>query len=249
MGITQLVAALLRRWYVLALVFVFVVVGGIGLVKAKPPPYAAKGVVVLLAPSAAVDGSTASNPYLDFGSSLQTTATVVSAQMLDNSTVNALREAGFSAQSYTVSPAGDGTAPLIQVTANDPNADIAFKDMHLLLAEVPKVLQQIQKASGAPLNEYITTNTVSTDKQAKHVYKTLEKLLALLFIVGAIIAIWLARLVDSWAIRRSQRSADQKLGAADRQLDHAPAPSAPVSEIAPVDAESESPEAESRTGS
>jgi capsular polysaccharide biosynthesis protein len=207
MDFTLLARVLLRRWYVIAAVLAVTVAGCFALVQVSPPPYEAKGTVVLLAPSNAVNGGTGSNPYLAFGSALQTTSTVLSAEMLDNSTVVALRSAGFTAQSYTVAPSGFGAAPLVQVTVKDPNADVALKDMHLLLTELPKQLQALQRESGAPLNTYITANPVTTDKQAVKVYKTLEKLVALLAIVGIIIAITLARIVESMSVRRRERRA------------------------------------------
>jgi hypothetical protein len=164
---------------------------------------------------------------------LQTTATVLSAEMLDNTTVVALRKAGFTAQKYTVALAGFGTAPLVQVTVQDPNAAVAYKDMQLVLTEVPKQLQALQRASGAPLNTYITANRVTTDKQATKVYKTLEKLVALLVIVGIIAAIGAARIVESISLRRRRRKASNGQGS-----ELPPAESSPKAETRVVDSRS-----------
>jgi hypothetical protein len=200
--LSDLRAALLRRWYLL--VIGGLVTGGLCLAAAQrfPVVYAASASVVLLPPASAV-GDTG-NPYLALGG-LDTAAGVVAHALSDSATTRHLADRGVD-EPFTVQPDIAVGGPVLLVTAEGRTPRQALRSLSLVLREVPDVLVRLQTSVGTPEKSMITQEVITRDTAPSPVRKQTIRAVILALAIGVAGTVMLAALVDGLFARLRRMS-------------------------------------------
>jgi hypothetical protein len=196
---------ILRRRWILALLMLFIVLGGTATAGLKlPRTYISNSTVVLLA-SRAASKANGGNPYLSFSSSLPLTADVVRRELMDPRTVQALAQQGDSA-TYLVAAATDTSGPVLLVTVTGPQKAVVEKTLYGATAEIRVKLYALQAAVTAP--NVITIITLSVDPHPSLSISKLARPLVVLLGLGLIFAFAVPLIVDAQSVRRSRKRDD-----------------------------------------
>ncbi|MFI2753389.1 hypothetical protein ACGIF2_08140 [Cellulomonas sp. P22] len=202
MEITALVAALLRRWYVVVLGLLVTAGLGFAAFTAAPPTYSAAGSVLLLPPSAAV--TPGSNQLLQLGGLEQPASLVVAYVAGDD--VRELFAEEYPDATYDVVLDPLSRGPLIMMTVEAPTADRVMEALDGALATVPSALVSLQDQVAAPPASRFLSMPLAVDNEPTTVTKA--TLRALIAAVGVGLALTLVGAVglDSLMLRRQRRS-------------------------------------------
>jgi hypothetical protein len=170
------------------------------------PTYEARASVLLLAPGT-VQGDNGQtirvNPFRSFDDSLRTTGTVVVEVLNSDATKERFDAQGLST-SYEVAFALDD--PLIAISTLSGRAPVAARTRDALVRRFTDELRERQLAAGAPVNEMITTSTVtSTGPIASTSGRT--RVGAMMLLLGAALALGFPFLVDALRERRAEQHA------------------------------------------
>ncbi|MEJ2579695.1 MAG: hypothetical protein P8Z68_11485, partial [Kineosporiaceae bacterium] len=206
-----------RRWYAV-LIGLLLTAGLAGLTTVLVPmSYTAEAQILLLPPKPAEGPG---NPYIDLGG-LNGVGDAVGRALNDATTLEALRRSGASAE-FTVEPDTLAAAPILLISATDPNPDDAVKTMRALIQQVPIRLQQMQVSQGIAASAQITSTVLSQSAKAEAQFKSQLRAL-LVAIAGGLTMTWLGTaLLDAWLRRRQ----NNQPGAPTKPRAPSPAPAA-----------------------
>ncbi|HVX45325.1 MAG TPA: hypothetical protein VHC49_15650 [Mycobacteriales bacterium] len=199
-----------KRWYVLIPGLAVTLVAAVLAMRIVPPSLQATGSVLLISPSVETgnDGgpATPTNPYLNFGAPLGATAEVVSAAVNSDRTAKELKQDGATG-TYQVALDPNSSAPLLSVQATADDNARAMATLQAVITAIHDQLQQIQADAGAPINQYIKTEVVTSSQNATPVHGSLLRVLAVIMILGVLGSCGAVVLVEGISRGRARRSA------------------------------------------
>ncbi|NMR21345.1 hypothetical protein [Cellulomonas fimi] len=201
MELTTFAAALLRRWYAVALGLLLT--AGLAYVAfwAVPPTYSAAGSVLLLPPSASVPEG--SNQLLQL-SGLDQPASLVVAYLAGDDVRESL--AGqYPDVTYDVVSDPLSRGPLVMMTVEGPSPGTVMTALDAVLATVPDALGSLQDQVDAPPPSRFTSMPLSVDTEPTEVVSSTVR--ALIAAVGAGLAVTFVgvTILDSVLVRRPRR--------------------------------------------
>jgi hypothetical protein len=166
---------LLARWYVMVPALLLTVAATLAVTAAVAPAYRATGAVVLLVPNALTDGAGAGgqaaggvrvNPYLEFGSSLEVTADVLTKVMTSDAAVARTRAAGGTAE-YELGTGDNGGSPIIDIQATGRSASESIRTVRVVTARISDELARRQRLAGAPTRTWIRAVVLTAPASAR----------------------------------------------------------------------------------
>lgn len=192
---------LVRRWYAL-LLGLLLTAGGVALGAAwTPTQYQATGQVVFLL---ATDSTSEQlNPYLNLQSGLTTTASLVATDVMTRDVARQLVSSGHTADFVVMLvPA---TGPLLVVSANDTDPDMAVATRDAVLATVAQRLELVQSNVSAPPGQFIRAQSINVAVHAEALPGSKARALIAMLAIGLIFAFTLPFVLDRWLDRRPAR--------------------------------------------
>ena len=198
MYLSDLLAGLGRRWYVLALGLIATAALCVGATILVPVDHVAKSSVLLLPPKSTV--GTGGNPYLALGG-LQAAADVLARAMTDGATVKEIAPLTGTA-SYTVQPDATTHGPMLVIEATDVSGAGAVATLDAILRRAPVVLHDLQSGVGAPTDSLIGLYPITHDVVADTVSKSQIRAVILAGVVGAALTLFGTTLLDAFLLRR-----------------------------------------------
>ncbi|GAB3087112.1 hypothetical protein [Nocardioides zeae] len=206
MDLHALLRALLRRWYVAAAALTIALTVTVAAAGAAPATTTARTSVLLLPPTADLDG--AANPYL-YLSGLGQATDVLIARLNGDDVAEPVQERH---PGVTILVARDGTTtgPILLVTATGADPAEATSAVQDVLALVPEELADLQQSLAVP-DRYTITSTALTgvDLEPPDTTGRTRAMLAVGVLgVGAAVLVTCAvdRLLGRWAERRRARA-------------------------------------------
>jgi uncharacterized protein involved in exopolysaccharide biosynthesis len=193
------VRTLLRRWYILA--------AGVALTAGlcwlaagfAPTTYGTTASILLLPPEKSANG-VIGNPYLSLGG-LEGVADVVTTAMTDDSTAQALDDAGLAAE-YTMDRDRALAGPIITLIVDGRSSKDALGAQQFLLDRLPLTLQELQVRSDVSVGSRVRSTTVTADTDAQPDRKALIRALIVAGAAGVGLTLMTAALVDGFLLSR-----------------------------------------------
>ena len=200
MEFTAVLAALLRRWYVV-LVGLLLTAGLVYVANdAVPPTYSATGSVLLLPPGASVaDGS---NPLLALGGLEQPAALVVAYLAGDESRQVFAEDFPNTTYDIVLDPLSRG--PLVLIKVEDPSEDDVMSALSAVLDTLPDALSMLQDQVDAPADSRVTSMPLSVDTRPTTERSDSLRALIAAAGVGMVLTLVGAVAFDSLAARRRE---------------------------------------------
>jgi len=208
---------LLSRWYVVLPALLFTLASAVAASAAVAPSWKANGTLVLLGPATArLDPQSnakrvETNAYLDFGGTLEITAEILSKIMMSPATAEQLQARGLTAE-YEVGTGSDGGSPIINIIATGPDPEIAKATVQGIAGQIRNELQRRQSAAGAPKEDFIRVDQVTTPTSAERQLGSKLRAAAAAGALGLALTFGLAFLAESVAERRAAK--ERQLAAA-----------------------------------
>jgi hypothetical protein len=227
MNLSEVVRALLRRWYLVVLGVLAAGALGYLTLQAVPPSYEARASVLLLPPG--YDANDGSNPFLALGG-LELPASVLT-EYLDGDAARAVIAQEAPDATYTVEVDASTRGPVLTILVEDPTAAGALHSLDTVLASVPQALDDLQNQLNVPAGASIGSMPLAVDAEATVVTKATMRafvaavgvcLLATVFgTVGVDVAL------RRWGARRARRARHSTPTAADAADESTGRPAAP----------------------
>jgi hypothetical protein len=207
--LSDLLAALRRRWY--AVIVGLLITAGlcVGAAKVAPAEYVAQSSIVLLPPATTV--GTGGNPYLSL-SGLQGAADVLARAMSGEAVSDVVAPAGGTA-TYTFEPDATTNGPMLVIEARDSSADGALSTLEQLLIIAPQELEKFQTAVGAPAESLIRVSTVTRDTTAETDRKSQTRAVIVAGVLGLALTVFGTSMLDGLLRRRKKSNRIEVLGA------------------------------------
>jgi capsular polysaccharide biosynthesis protein len=209
---------LLSRWYVVVPCLLFTLAAAAGASAAVAPSWKATGTLVLLGPGSVrldAEGNerrVETNAYLDFGGTLEITAEILSKIMMSPATGEQLAARGLTAE-YEVGTGSDGGSPIINIIATSPDPEVAKATVQGVAAQIRAELQRRQSAAGAPKDDFIRVDQVTTPTSAERQLGSKLRAAAAAGALGMALTFGLAFLTESISERRLAK--ERRAGTAD----------------------------------
>ena len=231
MYLSEIAGALRRRWWA-------VVIGLLGTAAITsvaftlvPPEQQAHASLVILPPTRSV-GETG-NPYLALGG-LQPAADMLAAAMNSGSVHESLAPSHGSA-TFEVAQDTNSSGPMLLVTVNDDDPEMALALLDSVIKTMPHVLAQLQEQVHVRTSNRLTLTEVARDTQAEPSAKKLLRATLVAAVGGLALTVFGTNMLDGLLIRRSVkkptslgRSAEETSGVDE---------SAPIREVGPPSTE------------
>jgi uncharacterized protein involved in exopolysaccharide biosynthesis len=198
MSLSHLAGVLKRRWIVVLVGVVLTLGAAVAAWRAVPSEYSSTSTMLLLPPVNRTEPG--ANPYLSLAG-LTGPAEVVSRSVSDPATEQELRQAGASG-TWTVERDYQTSAPIILITVQDSSVDKVRATSDIIVAEVPKALDQIQASINVATPARITSTVVSRDADVERVLKPLLRALMLVVAAGLTLTVAVSALIDAVVMRR-----------------------------------------------
>ncbi|KQR12209.1 hypothetical protein [Cellulomonas sp. Leaf334] len=239
MEFTAVVAALLRRWYVV-LVGLAMTAGLVYVANdAVPPTYSAAGSVLLLPPGASLEDG--SNPLLALGGLEQPAALVVA--YLAGDEARQLFAEDFPNTTYDIVLDPLSRGPLVLIKVEDPSEEDVMAALNAVLDTLPDALTMLQDQVEAPADSRVTSMPLSVDTRATTERSDSLRALIAAAGVGMVLTLVGAIAFDSLAARRREHlragaeSTDAPEAAVAPDADGQAAPSSAATTAPPVPAD------------
>lgn len=199
MYVDDVVRMVIRRWPILLLGLALTA----GLVGAAmflvPPSYETRS-QVLLVPPVTEQGP---NPFLSLRA-LEGTPDVLSRAAMSQAVMDRVTAAGGS-EDYEVVRDALVTGPLLTVTATGASPLEAERTMELLLEEIPAILDSLQEEEKIAEEERIVSSVLSQQDEPSTMRKDQIRAGVVAFVLGVMLTLGAAALVESRARRRESR--------------------------------------------
>lgn len=213
MDLKTILAALVRRWYLVLLVIGFSVGATLFVAAKVGPTYEAQGAVLVFPPVATVQRGakevTQGNPYLALDGVSQARDIVIR-ELTSKKTADEF-DIFYPGTTFEATPDVMNNAPIILITVESPAADTAVTAVSELMARIPTTLTGLQKGLGLDSNSVITSKPLIADEQPEPLHK--EQIRAA--VVAAVLALGLGLLVigllDGLLTGRLKKKASVKL--------------------------------------
>ncbi len=218
MLLSHLVGVLRRRWLA-ALVGLLATIGVCAVTpKFVPTEYSISATMLLLPPvNTAVPGA---NPYLALGG-LTGPTEVLARAMTDPAMDTRLRTSGATG-TWEIVRDYQTSAPILAVTVTDTSVARARNTSELILTQVPAALKELQSSIQVQADAMITSTVVNRNSDPQTVRKPLYRALIVVLLIGLLLTVALASVIDVMAQRR------RRARAAARAADSVDVPIPPV---------------------
>jgi uncharacterized protein involved in exopolysaccharide biosynthesis len=201
MFLREVVAALLRRWYLFPVVLVVAGASAAAALSQVGPVHRATASVVLVPPETTL--AETGNPYLFLGG-LEQSVDVLS-RTVDSQRVREEVEEAEPGGSYEVVADTSTSAPIVLITAEAGSAADADRLLDRVLEIVPRELAALQDDLGVAQRARITTQTVARTDRPETVQRTRYRLTVLAAGLGGVLGLMLVVTVDGLLLRRRRR--------------------------------------------
>jgi len=202
MGISAVLSALRRRWYIVLVGLLLT--GGLvaGAMVLFPPSYTARGLVLLIPP---IDRETAAgaNPFLGLGG-LEIPARVLVAAYSSNAVQEDIADRAPDAE-VTVSMEESTRGPVIAVDVIDSSADGALRILDYVTSSIPGKLEQLQAEVGAPPATTVKSIPLTMDTEAEADPSDSTRMLILAAVLGIAVTALSIFVADAVSMRPSRR--------------------------------------------
>ncbi len=234
MGLSDLLGAVRRRWYVVVVGLLATLGLGYVAAAASPPTYTARG-LVLLVPSKAVTGH-GGNPLLVMdGLTLPASILVAYYQ---GAAAQEQAAAVVPTASYEVSVDESTRGPVIAIDVTDPTARGAIAALDYLAGSVPDNLARLQREVDAPAESVVSAMPLTMDTDATADTSAATRLRIAAIGVGLIATMLLTAALDGVIGRRQRRRRAREEGEepapGERRLRAAAEPDVPEEPEPPV---------------
>jgi hypothetical protein len=160
----DVLGALRRRWWLVVPALVLALVaGGAGYLR-TPPQYTQSESYLLLYPVMTEGGP--GNPFLQLGNGVSMAASVLATKVSAGSTAASLA-ADHPGLTFGVALDVSSGAPIVAVSAQDPDPQVLAATLDRLGEDLVTQLADLQKASGAPEDSWVTISRLTHDPQAQ----------------------------------------------------------------------------------
>lgn len=199
MYLSEILAAIRRRRWIVLLGVLLTVGGSAYLFTVVPPQQVSKASVLLLPPKTVVTDS--GNPFLALGG-LQPVADVLARALNDGPTHTDLAPEGGPGD-FVVSRDTTSSGPMliVEVTTDDADASTAMLDA--VLTTMPDVLDQLQSSVDAQSDAFIRMTVVARDATPTISYKPLVRALIVAVVGGLALTAAVTFAVDGLLVRRA----------------------------------------------
>jgi hypothetical protein len=210
MDVLSLLRLLGRHWRVTAPAALLTVLGLVAALQFSSPNYEATGSVLLLSPPEPPDvndlpvGTPAPvvGPFARYGD-LAVVSDVL-ARFMDSDS----KRAEFESQGvtgYDVAANRLERGPVVDVTGQGPNPDVAIQSTKIVLKEVEAVLLELQQDEGADPAYFVTSTPLEPPSTATAMYGSTVRVAIGALAVGTVCMFGLAVLAEAFARRRTNR--------------------------------------------
>lgn len=201
MYIRDLIASLLRRWYLLVTGLLLTVALCIGAYMFVPVSYQAKGSVLLLPPASSVGAR--GNPYLYLGGLAQAVE-VLSARMNATEIRKPIQDQHPDA-TIEIGQDVESTGPIVAVVVSSVTAVDTTATVEQVLSALPTTLLDMQDLLDVPESSRITSIRLTSDITVEAVTKARDRAVIALAGVGLAGTILLVGLIDGLLLGRLPR--------------------------------------------
>jgi hypothetical protein len=203
MYMSTLAKIALRRWPLVVLALLMTACGMYAVATTVRPEFQSSASVVLIPPRSTEDPD--SNRYLALGSLDQAVGVVTRSLVSDE--VRAQVAAEVPDGTYDVTADWATSAPILVVTAHGASSAVTDELLTAALAQIPTVLQQLQKSIGVPDSQEITSLPLTRDEAPSRVLKPLIRALVAAAALLLSLSLGLIALIDGLQLRRARRRA------------------------------------------
>jgi capsular polysaccharide biosynthesis protein len=179
-----------RRWRVLAVGIALTMAAGLAAVFIVPTNYEASGQLVLLLGPRSISSRNATNPYLNLEPGLTVTASLIASTLTTKDAQRSVEEAGYTSE-YTVGVSPD-TGPLIEVSAEDTDPNMAVKTRDEVIRRLRGELLRMQSEVEAPSRQLINISINNAPQQADPLPGSKIRALAVIGGVGIFVTLLVA---------------------------------------------------------
>lgn len=215
MFLSEVPAALLRRWYIVALGLGLTIATAVFVGDTVPPAYTVTAQTLLLPPANSVPAG--GNPYLSLGG-LNAVGDILSEAIRDDANMAAL---GFTgSEEFEFFRDENSAAPMMIISVTAPTPDAARAEANAILGRVPATLRNLQTKSGVPSDSLITSSVVVSPGAATSSTRAQLRAVLATTAVGLALTVLLVAAVD-----RLLRARRRRLDRVRSTRDQVPAPS------------------------
>lgn len=235
MYLSEILAGLRRRWWLVVVGVLLTALGSAYVVSLVPPEQVARASVLLVPPEVVV-GDTG-NPYLGLNG-LQPAADVLARALNDGQGHADLAPPGGTGD-FVVSRDTSSSGPVLVVEVTDTDPDSAIAMLDDVLAAMPDMLEQLQADVDAPTSSFIRMTVVTRDDIPEASSKTQIRALLVSVVGGLALTAFLTYAIDGLLVRRGLerrrggRPAPTATHAASAAPPAPPTPAAPSAPSAP----------------
>src|SRR3954466_13774553 len=151
-----------RRWLVVPAVVLALIAGGAGYTVTSPQ-YTQSESYLLLYPVMTEGGP--GNPFLQLGNGVSMAGSVLATKVSAGSAAGSLT-ADHPGLTFTVALDSSSGAPIVAVSAQDRDPEVLATTLDQLGQDLVTQLADLQKASGAPEDSWVTISRLTHDAQA-----------------------------------------------------------------------------------
>ena len=202
---SDLLVVLRRRWRIFLAGFLLAGVASVGIVMYVPTQYQASGDVLFLLPPKTAAGPI--NPYLNLQNGLSVAASIVGGVVTTRETQLEVARAGFTSP-YAVAQSPQGGVPLLSVSAEDSNPEMAVKTVSEVIRRIGSELNQMQVNAGAPASQFMGISEFSITPKAEALHGSKLRALGV-----ALTVIILGTSVVAFSVDGSRRRKDARVEA------------------------------------
>jgi len=219
MSLTEFAAVVLRRWYVAVPGLLLSCALAVGVFSIVPPKYESKVQLLLVPPNIPTSpGAGLSNPYLNFGPGLLTTADILSVSETSQDAAQRVASAGGRSL-YTVSRDTNTSGPVIDVSATDKDSGGAAKTVDVVVKQLTTDLNAAQQKAGAPESTWIKAQVLTKSPAPKKLLKSAIQVSLAVGLGGLFITVLAAVLLERREHRRQRRESRRDAAAAAPRRD------------------------------
>jgi capsular polysaccharide biosynthesis protein len=229
MSLTEFAAVVLRRWYVAVPGLLLSCALAVGVFSVVPPKYESKVQLLLVPPNIPNSpGAGLSNPYLNFGPGLLTTADILSVSETSQDAAQRVASAGGRSL-YTVARDTNTSGPVIDVSATDKDSGAAARTVDVVVKQLTSDLNAAQQKAGAPESTWIKAQVLTRSPAPKKLLKSAIQASLAVGLGGFFSTVLVAVLLERREHRRRRREVRREASAAATRRSDEPASDARAS--------------------
>lgn len=209
---------LARRWVTCVAGLVLTAAGVLVVTDQVPPTYRATGEMLLILPPDATGVETPSNPYLNLGSGLTTTAALIGRMLSTDDMRDQLSEQGHDAD-YVITVVGDA-GPLIELSVTGSSSAEALDTRDVLMGMVDDLLVSLQTEAAVPTTQVMRATRPTESRGVEVIRSATYRAMGVVIALGLLLTVLLCLIAD-WIgrTRRARREWSQTTGVAGRVTD------------------------------